>query len=83
MPRALTYPLTISSCENKAPMATGDDVHGAGLRDRARSLGFGDASGTNWSTDAMPVLNHEAVVGGFARAHDVHGGESPDMQVII
>ena len=31
----------------------------------------------------MPVLNHEVVVGGFARAYDVHGDEAPDRQVII
>jgi len=30
MSHALTHPLTISSCENKAPRATGGDVHGAG-----------------------------------------------------
>ena len=28
--RALTHPSVISSCENKAPRATGGDVHGAG-----------------------------------------------------
>ena len=27
---ALTHPPAISSCENKAPRATGGDVHGAG-----------------------------------------------------
>ena len=26
--RALTHPLTISSCENKAPRAMGGDIHG-------------------------------------------------------
>ena len=31
----------------------------------------------------MPVLNHEAVVGGLARAYDVHGIEVPDMHIII
>ena len=31
----------------------------------------------------MPVLNHEVVLGGFARAHDVHGNEVPDRQMII
>ena len=31
----------------------------------------------------MPVLNHEAVVGGFARAYDVHSDEELDRQVII
>jgi hypothetical protein len=35
------------------------------------------------STDAVPVLNHEAVVGGLARAYDVCGDEAPDRQVII
>ena len=31
----------------------------------------------------MPVLNHEAIVGGLARAHDVHGIKVPDMHIII
>ena len=31
----------------------------------------------------MLVLNHEVVVGGLARVHDVHGDEAPDRQVII
>jgi hypothetical protein len=31
----------------------------------------------------VPVLNHEAVVGGLARAYDVRGDEAPDSQVII
>ena len=35
------------------------------------------------STDAVPALNHEAVVGGLARAYDVHGNEVPDRQMII
>ena len=35
------------------------------------------------STDAVSILNHEAVVGGFARAHDVHGIEVPDRHIII
>ena len=35
------------------------------------------------STDAVSALNHETVVGGFARAYDVHGIEVPDWQVII
>ena len=44
---------------------------------------FSDAAGTEPITDAVPVLNHEAVVGGFARAHDIHGDKAPDKQVII
>ena len=56
---------------------------GAGPRARAQPLGFSDAAGTDPSTDAVPVLNHEAVVGGFARAYDIHGDEAPDRQVII
>ena len=83
MPRTLTYPLMISSCENKAPRATGGDIHGAGPRDKAQPLGFSDAAWTDPSTDTVPVLNHEAVVGGFIRAHDVRGGKAPDMQIII
>ena len=51
---------------------------GASPRARAKPLGFSDAAGTDPSTDAVPVLNHEAVVGGFARAHDVYGDEAPD-----
>ena len=31
----------------------------------------------------MLVLNHEAVMGGFARAYDVHGIEVLDRQIII
>ena len=31
----------------------------------------------------MLVLNHEAVVGGLARAYDVHGDEALDRQMII
>ena len=54
-----------------------------GPRARAQPLGFGDAAGTDPSTDSVPVLNHEAVVGGLARAHDVHGIEVPDRQVTI
>ena len=56
---------------------------GAGPRAKAQPLGFSDAAGTDPSTDAVPVLNHEAVVGGFATAYDVHGYESPGRQVII
>jgi len=56
---------------------------GAGPRDRARPLGFSDTAGTDPSTNAVPVLNHEAVVGGFARVYDVHGIKVPDWQVII
>ena len=55
---------------------------GAGLRDRAWPLGFSDAAGTDPSTVVVPVLNQEAVAGEFVRAHDIHGGEAPDMQVI-
>ena len=51
---------------------------GAGLRARAQPLGFSDTAGMDPSTDAVPVLNHEEVVGGFARAHDVYGDEAPD-----
>ena len=35
------------------------------------------------STDAVPVLNHGVVVGGFARPYDVHGDEASGRQVII
>ena len=56
---------------------------GAGPRARAQPLGFSNAAGTDPSTDAVPVLNHEAVVGGLVRAHNVHGDEAPDMQVVI
>ena len=31
----------------------------------------------------MPVLNHEAVMGGLARARDVLGDEAPVRQLII
>ena len=44
---------------------------------------FSDAAGTDPSTDAVPVLNHEAVEGGFARPYDVHGVEALDRHVII
>ena len=56
---------------------------GAGSRARAQPLGFSDAAGTDPSTDDVPVLNHEVVVRGLARAYDVHGDEAPDRQVII
>ena len=56
---------------------------GAGPRARAQPLGFSDATGTDPSTDVMPVLNHEAVVGGLARPHNVYGTEVPDRQLII
>ena len=56
---------------------------GSGPRARAQPLGFSDAAGTDPSTDVVLVLNHEAVVGGFARAYDVHGIEVPDMHIII
>ena len=56
---------------------------GVGPRARAQPLGFGNATGTDPSIDAVSALNHEAVVGGFARVHDVHGIEVPDWQVII
>ena len=56
---------------------------GAGPRDRAQPLGFSDAAGTDQSIDAVPFLNHEAVAGGFVMAHEIHGGEALDMQVII
>lgn len=52
---------------------------GAGPRDRARPLGFSNAAGTDLSTDVVPVLNHEAVVGGLERAYNVHDDEAPDM----
>ena len=51
---------------------------GAGTRARAHPLGFSDAAGTDPSTDVVPVLNHELVMGGFVRVHDVHDGEAPD-----
>ena len=35
------------------------------------------------STDTVLVLNHEAVVGGLARAYDIHGNEAPNRQMII
>ena len=56
---------------------------GAGPRARAQPLGFGDAAGTDPSTDAVPVLNHEVVVRGLARVHDVHGIEVPNRHVTI
>ena len=56
---------------------------GASPRARAQPLGFSDAAGTDPSIDAVPVLNHEAVVGGLARVHNVHGIEVPDRQIII
>ena len=56
---------------------------GAGPRARARPLGFSGTAGTDPSIDVVPVLNHEAAEGGFARAHDIHGIEVPDRQVII
>ena len=31
----------------------------------------------------MPLLNHEAAMGGLARAYDVHGIEVPGRQVVI
>ena len=68
MPNALIYPLIISSCENKAPRATGGDVHMAVLRDKARPLGLSDTAGTDPRKDDVPVLNHEAVAGGLVRA---------------
>ena len=55
----------------------------AGPRAKAQPLGFSDTTGMDPSTDAMPVLNHEVVVGGFARAYDVHGNEVPGRQMII
>ena len=73
----------ISSRENKAPRATGGDVHRAGPRAKARPLGFSDVAGTDPSTDVVPVLNHEAVAGGFVMAHNVHDGEALDRQVIV
>ena len=56
---------------------------GAGPRARAQPLGFSDTAGTDPSTDAMPVLNHEAVVGRLARARDFLGDEAPVRQLII
>ena len=56
---------------------------GAGPRAIAQPLGFSNAAGTDPSTDAVPVLNHEAVVGGLARAYGIHGNEVPDRQMII
>ena len=56
---------------------------GAGLRARSQPLGFSDAVGTDLSTYAVLVLNHEAVVGGLAGAHDVHGIKVPGRQVVI
>ena len=56
---------------------------GASPRARAQPLGFSDTTGINLSTDVVPVLNHEAVAGGLARAHDVQGIKVPDRHVII
>ena len=56
---------------------------GASPRARAQPLGFSDAVGTDPSTDVVPVLNHEAVVGRFARAYDVHAIEVPVRQIIM
>ena len=56
---------------------------GAAPRARAQPLGFSDVARMDPSTDAVPVRNHEAVMGGFARAYDVHGNEVPDRQMII
>ena len=53
------------------------------LARRSSALGFIDAVGTDPSTDVVPVLNHEAGVGGLARACDVHGIEVPDRHTII
>ena len=52
---------------------------GAGPRVRAQPLGFSDAAGT----DAVPVLNHEAVKSELMRAHNVHDDEAPGRQLII
>ena len=35
------------------------------------------------SIDAVPVLNHEAVVGGLVRSRDILGDEAPVRQWII
>ena len=43
-------------------------MNGTGPLDRAQPLGFSDVAGTDPSTDVVPVLNHEAVMGGLARA---------------
>ena len=56
---------------------------GAGPRARAQPLGFSDTTGIDPSTHAVPVLNHEAVMGGLARAYDDHGNEVPNRQMII
>ena len=56
---------------------------GAGPRARAQPLGFGNAAGTDPSTDAAPVLHHVVVVSRLARACDVHGIVVPGRQVII
>ena len=56
---------------------------GAGPRARAQPLGFSDAAWTDPSIDTVPVLNHEAVVGGLVRAGNVHDNESPDRHMII
>ena len=77
-PRALTR-LAHARTRHQGPREV--TCTGAGPRDRARPLGFSDAAGTDPSTDAMPVLNHEAVGRGFVRAHDVRGDEAPDRQV--
>lgn len=54
---------------------------GAGPRDRAQPLGFSDTAGTDPSTDTVPVLSHEAIVGGFVRAHNIHGGKAPTCRL--
>ena len=56
---------------------------GAGPRARAQPLGFSDAAGTDPSTGAVLVLNHEAVAGGLVRARDVLSDEAPVRQLII
>ena len=50
---------------------------GASPRARAQLLGFSDIVGADPSTGAVPVLNHEAIAGGLARARDVLGDEAP------
>ena len=56
---------------------------GAGPRARAQPLGIGDGAWTDPSTYVVPVLNHEAVVGGLSRVYDVHGIDLRDRQVIM
>ena len=48
------------------------------LARQSSALGFSDAAGTDPSTDAVPVLNHEAVVSGLTRAHDLSGCEDAE-----